>query len=175
MLKGSIASVGAPIQQSCHMWHWCDIFAKVGPKSLGGYSNSLLTENIEIKIWGPHEGKCTMIGKNSRTKSGKMRPEKIEQAVDLQRWFNDSRINQWLINLFFTTVAMPFAQTASDTASATFHRGYNDVQGNQDNRNINIRSTSILPLKQTHHQDHLCKISSKILLAQQSKNIWLRW
>ena len=31
-----------------------------------------------------------MIGENSGTKSAKMRLAKIEQTVDLQKWFNDS-------------------------------------------------------------------------------------
>ena len=31
-----------------------------------------------------------MIGENSGTKSAKMRPAKIEQTVDLQKWFNNS-------------------------------------------------------------------------------------
>ena len=31
-----------------------------------------------------------MIGENSGTKSAKMRPAKIEQTADLQKWFNDS-------------------------------------------------------------------------------------
>ena len=31
-----------------------------------------------------------MVGENSGTKSAKMRPAKIEQTADLQKWFNDS-------------------------------------------------------------------------------------
>ena len=43
-------SVKASIQQSCHVWHWCDIFAKVGSKLLAGYSDSLWKE----KKYGDH-------------------------------------------------------------------------------------------------------------------------
>ena len=86
------ASVGASNRQSCHVWHWCDIFAKVGPKSLASYSNSWWTEKLEIKIWEPCKGRCKMISENFRTKSAKMRPAKIKQMADLQKWFNDSII-----------------------------------------------------------------------------------
>ena len=61
--SGSIVSVGASIRQSCRVWHWRDIFAKVGSKLLAGYSNSLWTGNLKTKIWGPHYSKCTLIGK----------------------------------------------------------------------------------------------------------------
>ena len=44
------------------------------------------------------------------------------------------------IQLRWQSVVVPFIQTAN-VMSATFHCGYNDVQGNQDNRNIiTIRS-----------------------------------
>ena len=59
---------------------------------LVGYSNSLWTGNLKKKIWGPHYSKCTLIGKKTGTKSEILSPAKIEQMVDLQRWFNDSML-----------------------------------------------------------------------------------
>ena len=60
-----------------------------------------------------------MISENFRTKSAKMRPAKIKQMVDLQKWFNDCHESR-----LFTASAPPntLRRTSRTTHVATHDR-----------------------------------------------------
>ena len=47
-----------------------------------------------------------MIGENSGTKSAKMRPAKIEQTADLQKWFNDSSIEAMCLKIMLNSLTL---------------------------------------------------------------------
>ena len=63
-------SVRASIWQRCCMWHWCDIFAKVGPKQLCGLQQLFMGWKFQTKNCTLAESSSTLIRKGFGRKEG---------------------------------------------------------------------------------------------------------